>query len=127
MGKTIAAIALMISFSSVASARFLDEMTGPASSQSVVKVDPSDVRTYSKLVVKCFAQEKAAKECRDLRRSGAKMTPNQFAAVRNTMVKYINASNDMNKKQIVKQALVKFEKMESHYRRLASANKVAKN
>lgn len=119
---------MMVTLSATtASAKFLDEMTDP-SSNVPVKVDPNDVSSYSKLVVKCFAQNTGkAHDCKMLKKSGSKMSPNQYAAIRGNLVKYINASQDSNKKQIVQAALAKFDKMESHYKRLASNSKVAKN
>ena len=128
MGKFTLAVAMMVSFSATtASAKYLDEMTNTSSHVSV-KVDPNDVSSYSKLVVKCFAQNTGkAHDCKLLKKTGSKMTSNQYAAIRGNLVKYINASQDSNKKQIVQTALSKFDKMEAHFRRLASVNKVAKN
>lgn len=127
MGKLLIAVAMMVSFSSTASARFLDQMTD-TSSNIPVKVDPNDVSSYSKLVVKCFAQNTAkVQDCKNLKKSGSKMTSDQYAAIRSNLVKYINASQDMNKKHIVQMALAKFDKMASHYKRSATNSKVAKN
>lgn len=128
MGKLAIAVAMMVTLSATtASAKFLDEMTDTSPNVSV-KVDPNDVSSYSKLVVKCFAQNTGKiHDCKMLKKSGSKMSANQYAAIRSNLVKYINASQDSNKKQIVQAALAKFEKMESHYKRLASNSKVAKN
>lgn len=127
MGKLLIAVTMMVSFSSTASARFLDQMTD-TSSHIPAKVDPNDISSYSKLVVKCFAQNTGKViDCKKLKKSGSKMTADQYAAVRTKLMNYINASQDANKKQIVKTALLKFDKMESHYKRLASNSKVAKN
>lgn len=128
MGKLAIAAAMLVSFSATkASAKFLDQMTDTSPNVSV-KVDPNDISSYSKLVVKCFAQKTGnVHDCKKLKKSGSKMNANQYAAIRSKLTNYINASQDSSKKQIVQAALSKFDKMESHYRRLATNNKVAKN
>lgn len=138
------AMALIIGFNSSASAKSSELENGVISRVST-SVDPNDVLAYSDLVVRCFGHAMIGgggkgihhivngnaipggpagllQQCRATLRVGRKMTPEQFSKIRTRLLKTISDTDDELYREKIKNALFRFNKMESESRQIANSN-----
>lgn len=125
----------LLSFASINTFAKLSQEPDQAAAQKSEVIDPNNVVAYSNLVVRCFTHSMIGgqgkgihhivnsnaipggpkgmlEHCRSIFKTGSRLTPDQFAAIRKNLIESHKTETDSKRKEAVQNALFQVNEWE---------------